>query len=466
MALTGLEIYKLLPKTNCKECGFPTCLAFALKLAAKSAELSACPHVSEQAKAALESASAPPIRLVTIGSDGKKFEIGNEVVLFRHDKTFYHQPGLALRVKDSEPLDRVAAAVAEAASYSVERVGFNLTLDAIAIENASGDPGAFMKCLEVVKANSQLPLVLMSKSPASVEAALAAGAGSRPLIYAADSENWEAMAALAKKFECPLAVKANGSLEELATLTEQLAKAGLQDLVLDPGTRGPAETLAQLTQLRRLAIKQNFRLLGFPIISFPGEGAESLEQEAILAAQHIAKYSGVIVLDHFDPATVYGLLTLRQNIYTDPQKPIQVTPGIYKFNDPEPNSPVLITTNFSLTYFSVAGEVETSGVPTWLLIADAEGLSVLTAWAAGKFSSESIAKFVKSSGINDQVERRVLTLPGMVAVLSGELEEELPDWKITVGPKEAVELQGYLKELRRAIKETPPTPMPQPSQRN
>ena len=466
MALTGLEIYKLLPKTNCKECGFPTCLAFALKLAAKSAELSACPHVSEQAKTALESASAPPIRLVTIGAGDRKIEVGNEVVLFRHDTTFYHQPGLAFRVKDTDPLDKVAAAVSEAASYSVERVGVGLSLDAMAVENASGDPAAFLKCLEVVKANSALPLILMSGNPSSIEAALAAGAGSKPLIYAADGENWEAMAALAKKFECPLAVKANGSLDELATLTEQLTKAGIQDLVLDPGTRSPAETLAQFTQLRRLAIKQGFRLLGFPIISFPGEGAETIEQEAIVAGQHIAKYSGIVVLDHFDPAVLYGLLTLRQNIFTDPQKPIQVAPGIYKFNEPEPNSPVLVTTNFSLTYFSVAGEVEASGVPTWLLITDAEGLSVLTAWAAGKFSSESIAKSVKSSGIGDQVERKVITLPGLVATLSGELEEELPDWKITVGPREAVDIQGYLKELRRAIKEAPPIPTPTPPQRN
>ncbi len=454
MALTGLEIYKLLPKTNCKECGFPTCLAFALKLAAKSAELSACPRVSDEGKAALESASAPPIRLVTIASGEREFQIGNEVVLFRHDKTFFHQPGLALRVKDTDPLDKVAATVAEASVYFAERVGFCLSMDAMAVENASGDAATFAKCVEVVKANSVLPLILMAKDPASIEAALAVGAGSKPLIHAADSENWEAMAALATRAGCPLAVKARG-LEELAVLAEQLTKAGVQDLVLDPGARTPAETLAVFTQLRRLAIKKNFRLLGFPTISFPGEGAESAEQEAIAAAQDICKYSGVIVLDHFDPATLYGLLTLRQNIYTDPQKPIQVTPDIYRFNDPEPNAPVMITTNFSLTYFSVAGEVETSGVPAWLLIADAEGLSVLTAWAAGKFSAESIAKFVKGSGINDLVERKVLILPGMVATLSGELEEELPDWKIAVGPREAVDLQGYLKELRRAIKETP-----------
>ena len=445
MALSGLEIYKLLPKTNCKECGFPTCLAFGLKLAAKGAELSACPYVSDGAKAALESASAPPIRLITVGEGDKKFEVGNEVVMFRHDKTFYHQPGVAFRVKDTQPAEEVAKAVAEAASYSVERVGMQLTLSAIAIENASADPAAFVKCLEVVKANSKLPLILMSRDPAAIEAALNAGVGAKPLIYAADSENWQAMAELAKKAGAPLAVRSKGSLDELATLTDDLTKAGVQDLVLDPGARDLAGSVGQLTQLRRLAIKKNFRSLGFPVITFPGDGGVSMEQEAVAAAMQIAKYAGIVVLDHFNPCVVYPLLTLRLNIYTDPQKPIQVSPGIYQFNEPGPNSPVLISTNFSLTYFSVAGEVESSGVPTWLVISDSEGLSVLTAWAAGKFTSESIAKTVKTCGIADKVERKVVTLPGMVATLSGELEEELPGWKITVGPREAVDIKGYLK---------------------
>ncbi len=449
MALSGLEIYKLLPKTNCKECGFPTCLAFGLKLAAKGVELSACPHVSDEAKAALESASAPPIRLITLGEGDQKIEVGNEVVLFRHDKTFYHQPGLAFRVKDTQSADEVGKAVAQAAGYCVERVGMDLKLNAIAVENASGDTAAFLKCLEAVKANAKLPLILMSKNPAAIEAALNAGAGAKPLIYAADAENWEAMAELAKKSGAPLAVKAKGSLDELATLADGLIAAGVQDLVLDTGNRELAGSLQQLTQIRRLAIKKNFRPLGFPVITFPGEGAESVEQEAIAAAQHIAKYAGIIVLDHFSPEVVYPLLTLRLNIYTDPQKPIQVSPGIYQFNEPGPNSPVLISTNFSLTYFSVAGEVEASGVPTWLVISDSEGLSVLTAWAAGKFTSESIAKTMKTTGIADKVERKVLTLPGMVATLSGELEEELPNWKITVGPREAVDIQGFLKAQPR-----------------
>ncbi len=448
MALTGLEIYKLLPKTNCKECGFPTCLAFGLKLAAKGVELSACPYVSEEAKAALESASAPPIRLITIGEGDQKIEIGNEVVLFRHDKTFYRPPALALRVKDTQAVEEVTKVVAEAAGYTVERVGMNMGLGAIAVENASGDAATFAKCVAAVKGAANLPLILMSKSAAAIEAALPA-AGAKPLIYAADSENWQEMAEVAKKSGSPLAVRSKGTLDELATLTDGLVKAGVQDLVLDPGASSLGGSLAAFTQLRRLAIKKNFRPLGFPIIAFPGEGAETVEQEAVAAAQAIAKYAGIVVLDHFNPCVVYPLLTLRLNIYTDPQKPIQVTPGIYQFNEPGPNSPVLISTNFSLTYFSVAGEVEASGVPSWVVICDSEGLSVLTAWAAGKFTSESIAKTVKTCGIADKSQRRTLTLPGMVATLSGELEEELPEWKIQVGPRDAVDIGGYLKAQPR-----------------
>jgi acetyl-CoA decarbonylase/synthase complex subunit gamma len=343
----------------------------------------------------------------------------------------------------------VAKAVTAAASYGVERVGMILKLNAVAVENASGDPATFAKCVVAVKSRADVPLILMSKNPAAIEAALNAGAGARPLIYSADAENWQAMGELAKKSGAALVVRANGSLDELATIADDLTKAGVQDLVLDPGTRDLAGSLGQLTQIRRLAIKKNFRPFGFPVITFPGEGAETVEQEAIAAAQQIAKYAGIIVLDRFSPEMVYPLLTLRLNIYTDPQKPIQVSPGIYQFNEPGPNSPVLISTNFSLTYFSVAGEVEASGVPTWLVISDSEGLSVLTAWAAGKFTSESIAKTLKTCGVADKVERKVLTLPGMVATLSGELEEELPGWKITVGPREAVDIQGYLKAQPR-----------------
>jgi len=445
MGLSGLEIYKLLPKTNCKECGQPTCLAFAMKLAAKQAELSACPYVSEESKAKLAAAAAPPIRLVTIGTGDKKLEIGNETVLFRHDKTFYHPPGLFIRLKDTMPLPEFEAMVERIRDWGVERVGIPLWVTGVAVENALGDAETFAKYVAVAQAKMARPLVLIASNPASMAAALQQTDGSAPLVYAATADNWQAMAGLAAKHKAPIAVRGNGDLGGLAELAEKVKGAGVEDIVLDPGVRDPHGTLVALTQLRRLALKSNFRPLGYPIITFPGEGANSEEEEAIQAAQHIAKYAGVIVLDHFDPATIYPLMTLRQNIYTDPQKPIQVSPGLYEISNPTPDSPLLVTTNFSLTYFSVAGEVEGSGKPTWLLIVDSEGMSVLTGWAAGKFDAEKIAKSVQQFNVPSKISHKKIVIPGLVASISGELEEELPGWEVRVGPREAIDIPAYLK---------------------
>jgi acetyl-CoA decarbonylase/synthase complex subunit gamma len=445
MALSGLQIYKLLPKTNCKDCGFPTCLAFAMKLAAKQVELDSCPHVSDEAKEALSAASAPPIRLVKLGSGDYQFQVGNETVMFRHEKTFFNQPGLALRVKDTEDAESIAAKVDIVSAYSVERVGLDLTFNAIALENTSTDAGSFAKAVETVRAHTDLPLILISDSADAFEGALEAEGGHNPLLYAATEDNWEAMADLAKGNGASVAVRSKDGLDELADLTKKMSDAGVADLMLDPGSRELGESLSQLTQLRRLAIKKSFRALGYPVITFAGEVADSEEGEIVAATQYIAKYAGVVVLDHFDPAVAYPLLTLRLNIYTDPQKPISVDAGIYEFNKPTADSPLLTTTNFSLTYFSVAGELDGSGMPAWLLICEAEGMSVLTAWAAGKYDAETIAKAVKVYGAADKLSQKRITLPGHVAVLSGELEEELPGWEIQVGPREAVDIPAYLK---------------------
>jgi len=266
-----------------------------------------------------------------------------------------------------------------------------------------------------------------------------------PLLYAADASNWQAVAAVAKKAKAPLAIKGDGNLQNLSNLSEQVKGAGVEDIVLDPGARDFLGTLTLATQIRRLAIKKNFRPLGYPLIAFPGEGVSSPDEEPVLAAQHIGKYAGFVVLDHFTPARAYALLVLRQNIYTDPQKPIQVKPGLYEINNPKPESPVLVTTNFSITYFSISNEVEGAGIPAWLLVADAEGMSVLTAWAAGKFDADRIAKGVKTTNVESKISRKRLVLPGAVAVLMGEVEEVLPGWQVEVGPREAVDAPAYLK---------------------
>ncbi len=444
MALTGIQIYKLLPKTNCKDCGFPTCLAFAMKLAAKQVELSACPHISEEAKAVLAESASPPIRLVTLKADGYEVKAGNEVVLFRHEKKFYHKPGFFIRVRDDASLDQIRERVAATDAYTVNYVGMDLTLDGFAVESASGDPTTFSQAISAVRAVSQRPLILMSRDPGVMAAGLQAVNGEAPLIYAADADNWEAMADLAKQHQAPLAVFAD-SLEGLADLTQKIKAKGVEDMVLDHGARDLGTSLARNTVIRRLALKKTFRPLGYPIIAFPGDAGDAA-WEAILAAHAVAKYAGFIVLDHTAPEMLYPLLVLRENIYTDPQKPIQVQPGLYEINDPSPEDPVLATTNFSITYFSVANEVEGAGLPAWLLVTDAEGMSVLTAWAAGKFDAERIAKDVRRFHVPDKVHRKRIVIPGHVAVISGELEEELPDWEVRVGPREAVDLPTYMKE--------------------
>jgi acetyl-CoA decarbonylase/synthase complex subunit gamma len=442
MALSGIQIYKMLPQTNCKECGFPTCLAFSMKLAAKQVELGDCPHVTDESKKQLAESSAPPIRLITLKGKDAEVAVGNEVVLFRHEKKFVNRPGVLIRVADTDEKEAITAKVEAATAYVVDYVGLDLKLDGFAVEAASGDAATFTAAVDAVRKSSNLPLILVGNDPAVIEAGLGVLDGEKPLIMGANAENWEAMADLAKKAETALGVEA-GTLEELAELTEKIQGKGVEDMVLHPNAQSMGTSLALQTQIRRLALK-NFRPLGYPTIAFAGSGGNPAK-EATLAAHAICKYAGFVVLDTFSPELVYSTLVLRENIFTDPQKPIQVLPAIYEINEPKPDDPVLVTTNFSITYFSVANEVEGSGLPAWLVVADAEGMSVLTAWAAGKFDAESIAKAVKQFGVGEKVSKKVIVLPGHVAVLSGELEEELSDWEIRVGPREAVDLPGYMK---------------------
>ncbi len=439
MALSGIQIYKLLPQTNCKECGFPTCLAFAMKLAAKQVELSGCPYVSEESKVQLAESSAPPVKLITLKGIGAEVKVGNEVCLYRHEKTFYNKAGLFVRIKSSQP--DIAAVVAKADAYKVIYVGMEFTLDGFAVE--ADDPAKFADAVKAVRSATKRPLILISRDPAVLAAGAAILPGETPLLAGADESNWEKMAELAAQTKAALVLSA-GSLDALAELTEKVKGKGVEDLVLDPAGKTLSESLSRSTQIRRLALK-NFRPLGFPIITYPCN-ANDPARESAFAAQSVAKYAGFVVLDKFSPELLYGLLVLRENIYTDPQKPIQVTPGLYDINAPKPESPVLVTTNFSITYFSVANEVESSGLPARLLVVDADGMSVLTAWAAGKFDAERIAKAVKGFDVESKISKKRIVIPGHVAVLSGELEEELPGWEIRVGPREAVDLPAFIKQ--------------------
>jgi acetyl-CoA decarbonylase/synthase complex subunit gamma len=414
-----------------------------MKLAAKQADLDKCPHVSDEAREQLAESAAPPVRLVTLTADGHEVKSGNEIVLFRHEKTFYNPCGLFVRLYDDQPVDDLKARAKEIADYAVEYVGMELAVDGLAVQ-ATGDGAQFAAAVEGVLEAATRPLILIADDPDVMAQGLEAVGDAKPLIYGATPDTWEAFAELAKKHEASMAIWAD-SLTALAELTDKIKAAGVDEIVLDPATRDLRSNLVLNTIVRRMALKKTFRPLGFPIISFPAETAESEDMVAIAATQAVAKYGGFIVLDEFSPATVYPLLVLRTNIYTDPQEPIQVQPGLYEINDPQEDSPLMVTTNFSITYFSVANEIDGSGSPGWLLVADAEGMSVLTAWAAGKFDAERIAKAVREFNAEKKISHRKLILPGHVSVLLGELEEELPGWEIQVGPREAVDLPGYLK---------------------
>ena len=444
MALTGIDIFKKLPKTNCGDCGVPTCLAFAMKLAAGQAELAACPHVSDEAKAELSEASAPPIRPVKIGVGDEAVTAGGETVLFRHEKTFVNQPGIAILVSDTMDDAEIDGRIKKLNELVYDRVGLTLHADLVAAKCESGDAGKFEALVKKVVASTQKGLVLICESPEVMAPAAKACADRKPLLYAATKENADAMANLAKETSCPLAVRAE-SLGAVPELTEKLTAAGLKDLVIDPGSRTLRTAFEDEVIIRRSALTAKFQPMGFPTITFPCEMTDDPMKEVMIAAAFIAKYAGIIVMSDFAGESLFPLLLARMNIYSDPQRPLATKEGIYEVGGPGADSPVLVTSNFSLTYFIVSGEVETSGVPAWLLVKDTEGLSVMTAWAAGKFVADAIAPMVKKCGIEDKVSHRKLVIPGYAAAISGELEEELPDWEIQIGPREASHLPAYLK---------------------
>jgi len=444
MGLTGVEIFKLLPKTNCKDCGVPTCLAFAMKLAAGQAELSACPHVSDEAKEKLSSASAPPVMPVTIGSGENIFKTGGETVLFRHEKTFVNPTGIAVLVTDKMADGDIDSRLKKFNELKYERVGLLLKADMIALKSESGDASTFEKLVNKVKGAVNAGLILMSDSTDVLAAGVKACADRKPLLYAAVKENAEAICNLAMENKCAVAVKGS-NLDEVIELTTKLSDMGLKEIVIDSGSRTMRKAFEDQLIIRRAAIKDTFRPLGFPTITFPCEMTEDLMQETLIASAFIAKYGGILVLSDLEGHSLFPLLVQRMNIFTDPHRPMATEQVIYELNNPDENSPVLITTNFSLTYFIVSGEIEGSRVPTWLLILDTEGLSVLTSWAAGKFSADLIAAFVKKSGIIDKIKHKSIVIPGFAASISGELEEELEGWNITIGPREAAHIPAFLK---------------------
>jgi acetyl-CoA decarbonylase/synthase complex subunit gamma len=444
MALTGIQIFKLLPQTNCKECGVPTCLAFAMNLASGKAELDSCPYVSAEAREKLAEASAPPILPVEIGKGVRKVTVGGETVMYRHEKTFYNPTVIAVKVPSDIKDKELNAKLKKWNAFQYERVGLNLRPELVAVADANGDKDAFAKTAKTIAETSEFNIILISDNVDVMKAGVDACKFKKPLIYAATAATVDAYGALAKENELPLAVKAD-SVEALIPLTDKLVGMGLKKLVIDSGSREIKQAFQDQIAIRRAALKAGNRSLGFPTITFPCEMASNNDMETLIAAMFIAKYGAIVVLSDFTTESLFPLLLERLNIYTDPQRPMTVTQGIYEIGNPNENSPVLVTTNFALTYFIVSGEIEGSKVPAWLLIKDTEGLSVMTAWAAGKFSGDDVGAFIKKSGIADKVKKKEVIIPGYAAAIVGELEEELSGWSVVVGPREAAHIPAFLK---------------------
>ncbi len=448
MGLTGIQIFKLLPKTNCGECGVPTCLAFAMNLAGGKAELEKCPYVSEEAKEKLAAESAPPIRPLTIGVGDYAVKVGGETVLFRHEKTFVNPPGLAGVVSTGEDEASVNGKMERFKACQYDRVGLKLRAEMFMVQDAGGDADGFTALARKVVDGTGASLILKSDRVEVLKAAATALKDRKPLLYAATAANADVYGELAKEVACPLAVKGDGSLDSVIALTEKLTGMGLKDLVIDTGNRELKTVYQDQVLIRRAALKDRCRPLGFPTIIMANEMADNLIDETLVAATFIAKYGALIAMSDLQPHALFPLFLERLNIYTDPQRPMTAEQGIYPINNPDENSPVLVTCNFSLTYFIVSGEIESSRVPSWLCVQDTEGLSVMTAWAAGKFSGESVGSFINKCGIKDKVKHRTIIIPGYAAGISGELEEELGGWTVTVGPREASQIPKFLKVLK------------------
>ena len=443
MALTGLEIFKLLPKTNCKKCGMPTCLAFAMQLAQKRAKLEDCPDVSEEARQKLAAAAAPPMGLVKFGSGDNQVQVGQETVMFRHEEKFHNPAVLAVTVSDKLTGEDLKKRIDSVNKLTFERVGTKIAVKAVAVINDSGSADSFAQAVEAVKDASSLALILISDSPQAVAAAVGKTGDRLPLIGSAGPDTAEAMAKIAKENNCPLVARAE-SIESLSELTEKIKAEGVEDIVLSLDGAGLRDRLYNLSRMRALLLKKVFRPLGYPIISFVTDG--NGDQQAALAATLVCKYSSIVVVDTIEPHALLPVLTAVMNVFSDPQKPVQVEPKVYPIGEPDESSPLMITTNFSLTYYTVESDVEASRMPSYILVVDTEGTSVLTAYSGDKLNEKTVADAMAKHNVENLVKHRKLIIPGYVAVMSGKLEEAT-NWEVLVGPRECSMLPKYLHEV-------------------
>ena len=443
MALKGLDIFKLTPKTNCKQCGNPTCMAFAMKVAQGAVSIDKCPHMSDAAKATLSEATAPPMKSFKFGAGEAEHALGGETVLFRHDKTFVNHSLFGVNVCTKCDFEAVAA---ETEKVSYERIGEHMYTEIYNLRFV-GDQDAYVELVKKAQGRGRA-LILECTDAAAAAAALDVCAADKPILNGATPDNYKEMAELAKAKGVLLGVSAP-DLDALYDTTAAIEGLGYKDLVLDVTGATVRDTYANAIQVRRAALKDKDRTFGYPsIVNLSKIAGGDAAKQTALASMFVLKYGSIILMDGMSYAQALPLFGLRQNIFPDPQKLMKVEPGIYALNGATPDSPCATTVDFALTYFIVSGELERSGVPVNLLISDAGGYSVLTAWAAGKFSAGSISRFFKEQDIESKIASRDLIIPGKAAVLKGELEEQLPGWSIIVAPNEATGLVKFMKDLK------------------
>ncbi len=459
--LSPIDVYMLLPKTNCKKCGLENCMAFATKLVNREIVLELCtPLVEEKqyekAHQKLWDLLKPPVKEVTIGTGDKAVKIGGKLVMYRHEFTYHNPTPIAIDITDEMPEEELLLRVKKTEGYSYIYIGKELKLNLIAVRSTSNDPEKFKTAVKKVVENTNLPLILCSFHPEVLEAGLMAAPKTKPLLYAATKDNWKDMAELALMYDCPLAVFAPNNLKLLRSLTKTLIEYGVKDLVLDPGTfpnEGVSDTISNFTMLRRTACRKGDDLLGFPMIGTPITAwlehsdipEVNMWNEAYLASMLITRYADVLIMHSTEGWVLLPTTILRQNIYTDPRKPVAVEAGVKTFGNPDENSPVLMTTNFALTFYTVASDIESSGINCYLMVVDTEGLAVDSSVAGRKLTSDKVAETLKETKIEEKVNHRKLIIPGKAARLSGEIQE-LSGWEVLVGPRDSSEIPKFLQD--------------------
>ena len=462
--LSPIDVYKLLPKINCKECGEENCMAFATKVVNREVQIEKCPPLlkkeHEKAYKQLKEMLKPAVKEIVIGTGEKAVKVGGKLVMYRHELTYFNPTAIAIDVTDEMLEEEILGRIKRTEEFEFEHIGQILKLDMVAVRSTSNDPEKFKATVKKVVENTKLPLILCSLNPDVLEAGLMAAPKARPLLYAATKDNWKEMAELALMYGCPLTVFAPNDVKTLKSLAKTLLEYGVEGLVLDPGTfhgEGLADTLNNFTMIRRCACKQGDELLGFPLIGVPMvvwmDSAETAREivtwrEAYLAAMLTARFADILIMHSTDGWALLPNIILRQNIYTDPRKPVAVEPGLKAFGTPDENAPVMFTTNFALTYYTVASDIEAAKINAYVLVVDTEGIAVDSAVAGRKLTAEKVADAIKASGIENKVKHRKLIIPGKAARLSGEIEE-LSGWQVLVGPRDSSEIPKFLQEKRQ-----------------